>query len=221
MLVPAALYKDEIIVEMKKRFYTDDMLYETGSLNNWLPDISEEPDASTCQYAIVDNGRLVGYLGYCIDWYTSCASRFGLMSFDKGNRIIGIDVFKTMRKLLYEYKLHRVEFRMIGGNPVERHYDKICNHFGGIKHILTDAIRDSRGNYHNDIIYEIIRKETKPYKPPEKKKTYKEDFLEKFPNTFLKDSDIPWTCRDNAYGIQGPCENRGCVNCWNEVMPDE
>lgn len=60
-----------------------------------------------------------------------------------------------------------------------------------------------------------------PEEPEKPKKTYKEDFLEKFPNTFLKDSDIPWTCRDNAYGIQGPCENRGCVNCWNEVMPDE
>ena len=34
MLVPAILYKDEIIKSMQKYFYTDDMIYETGCMNN-------------------------------------------------------------------------------------------------------------------------------------------------------------------------------------------
>lgn len=53
------------------------------------------------------------------------------------------------------------------------------------------------------------------------KKTYKEDFLEKLPNARLKDSGIPWACRDNVYGIIGECAGRRCKDCWNEVMPDE
>lgn len=62
-------------------------------------------------------------------------------------------------KLLDDYKLHRIEWRMIGGNPVERSYDKFCNKFGGTKHVLRDAIKDKYGKYHDDIIYEIINKQ--------------------------------------------------------------
>ncbi len=39
------------------------------------------------------------------------------------------------------------------------HYDKMCSHFGGIKHVLKDAIKDRYGHYHDDVIYEIIRNE--------------------------------------------------------------
>lgn len=158
MLEPAVLYKSAIISEFQKRFYTENMMFEMGSLCNWIPDILENSDAGTYQFAIIDDSkRLIGYLSYCIDWYTSCASQFGLMSFDKGNRMIGLAVYQTIRKLIYEYKLHRIEFRMVGGNPVERHYDKMCSHFGGTKHILKDAIKDRCGQYHDDVIYEIIR----------------------------------------------------------------
>ena len=45
---------------------------------------------------------------------------------------------------------------MISGNPVEKHYDKFCEKYGGKKFILADAVKDRQGNYHNDVIYEII-----------------------------------------------------------------
>ena len=157
MLKPAIIYKDEIIKCMQEYFYTDDMMYETGGLGNWLPDIQEEPEYGKFQYAIVDsNEKLLGYLDYFIDWYSSCAHRFGLISFDRGNPIVGRDLFNEMKKLLDDYKLHRIEWRMIGGNPVERSYDKFCNKFGGTKHVLRDAIKDKYGKYHDDIIYEIV-----------------------------------------------------------------
>ena len=53
MLKPAILYKEEIIKGFQEYFYTDDMMFETGCMNNWCPDISEEPDESTFQFAIV------------------------------------------------------------------------------------------------------------------------------------------------------------------------
>nr|DAZ59954.1 MAG TPA: acetyltransferase [Caudoviricetes sp.] len=133
------------------------MMYETGGLTNWLPNIQEETESGRFQYAIVNSdGKLLGYLDYHIDWYSSCASRFGLISFDRGNLIVGKDLYSELNKLIYEYKLHRIEWRMIGGNPVEKHYDKFCEKYNGTKHILKDAIKDKFGNYHNDIIYEII-----------------------------------------------------------------
>ena len=157
MLIPAIIKKDEILEAFKRYYYSEDMLYETGSLNNWLPNIQEETESGKFQYAIVDSQEhLLGYLDYCIDWYSSCAYRFGLISFDRGNPVVGKDLFNELNKLINDYKLHRIEWRMIGGNPVERGYDRFCKRFNGTKHILKDVVKDRYGNYHDDIIYEII-----------------------------------------------------------------
>lgn len=155
MLVPAIMYKEQIAREFQKHFYSIDMFYETGGLHNWIPTIDESPDFSTRQYAIVDKeNKLLGYLGYRINHYNSCVYNFGLFSFDKGNQIIGRDLFNHMDELVQKY--HRVEWRMVGGNPVERHYDKFCEKHNGTKHVLRDAVKDEDGNYRNDIIYEIV-----------------------------------------------------------------
>jgi hypothetical protein len=162
MLVPAITRKFEIIEKFKTRYYTDDMMYETGGLDNWMPDIKEEPANGIFQYAIVDsNENLIGYLDYYVNWYSSCASQFGLISFEKGNVIIGKDLYDEMSKLLFEYKLHRIEWRMVGGNPVERSYDRFLKMHNGNKHILKDAVKDKYGKYHDDVIYEIINKDRK------------------------------------------------------------
>lgn len=155
MLVPAILYKEKIIENMRKYFYTNDMLYETGCMENWIPNIVDCPDESTFQYAIVYNDILIGYLGYVVDWYASKAYNFGLFSFDRGNPIVGKDVFNKLEELVN--KFHRVEWRMVGGNPAERGYDNFLKRHNGNKHVLKDAIRDRDGNYRDDIIYEIIR----------------------------------------------------------------
>lgn len=157
MLVPAITRKIEIENEFAKRFYSDDMFYETAGLTNWIPMISSETNDGRHQYAIIDSSdKLIGYLDYSIDWYTSVARNFALISFDKGNPIVGETLFKEMIKLINEYKLHRIEWRMIGGNPAERGYDHFVKKYNGRKHILTDAIRDKYGKYHDDVIYEII-----------------------------------------------------------------
>lgn len=157
MLVPAVLYKDEIKRKILEYKYTNDMMYYSGWLGDSIPNIDDDSeDNCTVQYAIVDGDNLIGYFTYMMDWYTSCASCFGLFSFDRGNKIIGLDVRREMEKIIKEYNVHRISWRMVSGNPVERHYDKFCNKYGGKKFVLTDAIRDRSGNYHDDVIYEII-----------------------------------------------------------------
>ena len=157
MLKPAILFKEEIENNFKKYYYTDDMMYETGTLNNWLPNVQEEPQDGQYQYAIVNSqDKLIGYLDYHIDWYCSCAHKFGLISFDRGNPTIGKDLYNELNKLINDYKLHRIEWQMVSGNPAERSYDRFCKKFNGTKHILKDSIKDKYGKYHNDIIYEII-----------------------------------------------------------------
>lgn len=157
MLVPAILYKEEIQNNFKKYYYTDDMMFETGCMCNWLPDIPEDDEGYKHSYAIVDKEEnLIGYIGYTIDWYSKSAYNFGLFSFDRGNPIIGYAINEVMETLIKKYHMHRIEWRMIGGNPVEKHYDKFCKLYNGRKIELKDVFKDREGNYHNDYIYEII-----------------------------------------------------------------
>lgn len=61
MLIPAILKQDEITIEMQKKFYTDDMFYETGCIDdNWIPNFKS--DNGQYNYAIVDsNNKLLGF----------------------------------------------------------------------------------------------------------------------------------------------------------------
>lgn len=156
MLVPAILYKEEICKRFAQYIYTEDMINYTGYLGHSLPTIEENNDGSLYQYAITENGKLIGYFTYSIDWYTFCAHCFGLFSFDRNNKTIGFDVYRQLRKIIKDYRIHRLEWRMVGGNPVEKHYDRFCEKYHGKKFVLTDAIKDRYGKYHDDIIYEII-----------------------------------------------------------------
>lgn len=155
MLVPAILYKEEITKKMQEHFYTNDMLYVTGCLENWVPNIVECPDSSCFQYAIINgNKTLLGYIGYSVDWYSDKAYNFGLFSFDRGNLIVAKDIFEKLEELINTF--HRIEWRAVSGNPACRSYDSFIKKHNGTKHILKDSIKDKDGNYHDDIIYEII-----------------------------------------------------------------
>ena len=156
MLKPAILYKDEILKNFCEYKYSEDMMFYMGWLGDEIPDITENSDGNIYQYAILNDNRVIGYFTYYIDWYSSCVSNFGLYSFDKNNKIIGIDVYRELKKIINKYHIHRIEWRMISGNPVEKHYDKFCKKYNGKKFVFTDCIKDRSGSYHNDIVYEII-----------------------------------------------------------------
>lgn len=54
--------------------------------------------------------------------------------------------------------------------------------------------------------------------PTKKQKTYKQDFLEKFPNAERRMDGSPSVCRNKVYNCGGCFLNKSCVSCWNEVM---
>ena len=68
--------------------------------------------------------------------------------------MVGRDIFDKLEELVST--LHRIEWRAVDGNPACRGYDNFIKRHNGIKHILKDSIRDKDGNYHDDIIYEIV-----------------------------------------------------------------
>lgn len=175
MLCPAIAYKYDITNKFMEYYYSDEMMNYTGCFYSSVPQIEEENNDSMYQYAIVDGNKVVGYFAYQVNWYARSAYNFGLFAFDKNNRLIGIDVYRELRKLINEYQIHRIEWRMVGGNPVEKHYDRFCQKYNGKKFTLTDAIKDRRGMFHDDIIYEIVFKECGDAKMDEKNKQGEEN----------------------------------------------
>ena len=48
-------------------------------------------------------------------------------------------------------------------------------------------------------------------------KTYKDDFLEKFPNADRYETGHPMNCRNGIYGL-GSCTSDSCEDCWNKPI---
>lgn len=59
------------------------------------------------------------------------------------------------------------------------------------------------------------------------KKTYAQDFLEKFPEAQRNGDGVPFVCRKRIYGgihsaTSEGCDDTGaCYRCWNELMNDK
>lgn len=49
-------------------------------------------------------------------------------------------------------------------------------------------------------------------------KTYKQDFLSKFPNANFESSNI---CRKMVYGEEHDCRGKTCQECWDEVYMEK
>lgn len=157
MLKPAICYKTELEKALAEYFYTDDMMFYQGCVNSYLIEINDKGEDGYYQYAVVgSDNKLVGYIAYSIDYYSSCAYNFGAFSFDRGNPIMGRELFSLLETLVKKY--HRVEFRAISGNPATKGYDRFLERHGDIgnKHVFRDEFRDLEGNYHDAYLYEFV-----------------------------------------------------------------
>jgi len=154
MLKPALLYRDEIIQKFTECLYTVDYYYYSGwNCGSSLPEIKSEENLY--QYAFVDkDDNVIGFLTYRIYDYSDTAQEFGLFSFDRGNPIIGIDLFKKLEELVARH--HRVEWQVIEGNPVKRHYDKFCKKHSGYIHHYHGTTKSIEGKYVDSYVYEIV-----------------------------------------------------------------
>ena len=154
MLVPAIYHKEKLEKLFAMHMYDDDMFLYNGFAHcNELPNL--KPERGRYSWAIVDGEKVVGYFSYFIDAESDNVWSFGLYSFEK-NKIIGLDVYRKMVELVSKH--HRIEWRMIGGNPVQRHYDHFLKHFHGSRVILHDVSKDGEGKYRDEYIYEILNK---------------------------------------------------------------
>lgn len=169
MIVPAITYKEEIEQQFKKIQYTDKYLWYTGSIDNY--DIEVKTEADKFAFAIVCQEHLIGYISFRVDWYCSMAYNFGLIRFsDAFVEIDGVatrtmaDAIREVIRMLRSFKLHRIDFRCIDGNPAEKKYYKIIyssvidqEYYTRVVR-MVDNIKDVYGEYHDTLIYELIRR---------------------------------------------------------------
>lgn len=176
MLVPAIQYKDEIEKEFQRIQYSEKYLWYTGSIDNY--DIEVKTEGDKFSFAIVDAKKcLIGYISFRVDWYCSMAYNFSLIKFVDKERILtdrGILTYNTtpliasaireVMRMIESFNLHRIDFRCVSGNPAESKYWKILRQvdkaqkYGIRSLIFTDNIKDTQGNYHDTICYELIRR---------------------------------------------------------------
>lgn len=133
------------------------MMYYMGGVDSYLLTVNDNGEDGMYQYAVVGKeNNLVGFISYHLDRYSSCAYNFGAFSFDKGNPLMGKELYGLFEKLIST--LHRVEFRAVSGNPAVKGYDKFLGKHSDIgkKHVLKDVFKDTNGKYHDDYIYEFV-----------------------------------------------------------------
>ena len=153
MLKPAAMYKDILMEKFTSILYTEDYYYYCGYPNTGLPEICVENGIYS--YAIVDkNDNVIGFFTYQVFDLTNTAYNFGLISFDKGNPIVGVDIYCKMKELLKIY--HKLEWRVVEDNPIRLMYDKFCARYDGFVHRIHDNSRNLKGKLVDSFIYEIL-----------------------------------------------------------------
>ena len=173
MLVPASCYKEEIEKAYARLAYTDKLMWYDGCIDNFRHELTDESDKY--HFAIVENNTLLGYISFRVDWYCSMAYNFGLMSFideyTDDNDFYGCKstkpvIFKAIReviRMVESFNLHRIDWRCVSGNPAERGYLGILKHFEDkydiARGVFRDNMKDRHGNYHDTIMFEMIKKD--------------------------------------------------------------
>ena len=126
MLKPAAMYKDILMEKFTSVLYTEDYYYYCGYPGTGLPEIIIED--GTYSYAIIDkNNNVIGFFTYQIFDLTDTVHNFGVFSFDKGNPIVGIDVYYKMKELIKNL------------NSKEKEYSKLFSVIYSFIYSLTAA----------------------------------------------------------------------------------
>lgn len=156
-IIPAVLKREEINKEFMKKFFSEDMMYYIGWYEaNCVAGISDEPSDGLRQFAILDkDDNLVGYISYHVDLYSRCVYNFGMISFKK-SMAFSAAIEEIIEDLIHKEKFHRISWRMVSGNPVEKTYDRFLKKYNGNKIVEHDVFKDKYGNYHDSIIYELL-----------------------------------------------------------------
>lgn len=162
MLKPAQLYEEKLQKANVESWYDLSNQY----CNSWCCDdeiVLEKSNGQYHQFVSVDkNDNVIGYITYSVDWSSMSASRFGIISYDKGNLLFIRDVQKVVHNIFFKYNFNRIEWRAYEDNSAISGYRKFIKRFGGKEcGYLRQTVKLMDGKLHDMAIFEILREDLK------------------------------------------------------------
>lgn len=134
----------------KYKFYNFDMYYADVEIctNTW----------ESHQFVSVDGeGNVIGYIGYTINRQTLNANNLEIINFTDDIYTFGSDMKKAFKDIFEKFRLHKLSFSVVVGNPIESQYDRLIEKYGGrIVGIQKAQTKLIDNKYYDVKLYEIL-----------------------------------------------------------------
>lgn len=160
MLKPAILYKEEI-EKIYRHLWFDDY-YKYYNYNTVWGDINIQDKTNDWHefVSINKDGKILGLITYYVVRSIPKAQSLGILSFLPGTSEFGRDVLHAVDDMFTKFNLHKLDFGVVIGNPVEKTYDNLCRRYGGrILCIEKEETRLQDNKLYDVKRYEIMRED--------------------------------------------------------------
>lgn len=159
MLKNAKIYEEEIKVAMREYWYDLRHQYVCGWCGCQDFNVGEgNYEAHTFASIDPETGKLLGAIGYNVDWASKSASGFFAESLvDGGSVIFAQDILQVVDDIFRKYHFNRIDWNCWSDNPTIRSYRKLCKRFGGREvGTLKKKGRLIDGLLHDSTIFELL-----------------------------------------------------------------
>lgn len=159
MLEAAIIHENELKELFRSVWFKD--RYKFWNCANYYEEWSaSESTWVKHQFASVRNRQVIGYIGYEINRADADeAYALNIINFeDHPSPTFARDLGKALTDIFELYKLRKLSFSVIIGNPIEKSYDKMCERYGGrIVGVKKKQVRLIDGLFYDEKLYEIFR----------------------------------------------------------------
>ena len=157
MLAPAHLYDVDLADKFRQTWFKDKYIfYHNGCYYSEF-----ELYENTCdvhQFASINRGEVIGYIGYSIDRAANVAFDLNIINFTNDSVVFGIDLVQAIDDIFNKFNIDKVEFTVLIGNPAEEMYDKFIRLYGGrIVGIYKKHIKLVDGKMYDLKMYELFK----------------------------------------------------------------
>ena len=162
MLRPAQLYENELQMKITETWYNERyMLWNVGHGDSAIDFCKDNYDVH--QFVSVNKfNNVIGYICYSVDWCAMSASRFRIISFDRGSFTFAKDVYQAVCDLFEKYHMNRIQWLAFADNPAIRGYRSFIKRHGGIECAhYRQAVKLMDGKLHDSVAFEILAEEFK------------------------------------------------------------
>lgn len=176
MLVPAILYKDQLIKKHREIWFDDKYTYWNSGI--YWEDLTVNTDTwNEHQFVSVYNGEIIGYIAYSINRSANIAYSLNVLKYSNHfSATFSLDLGQALQDIFEKFHFNKLNFSVIIGNPIEESYDRIIDRYNGrIVGTYKDHVRLQDGKLCDQKLYEIMSEEYfKAKKDREDKKNVEE-----------------------------------------------